>query len=249
MRQLLPPRTDPGAPVDLDVAYAVAVPDPGRHHVRVNFVTSVDGAAEVGGRSGALGGVGDREIFQRLRWLCDVILVGSGTARAENYGAVKVPPERQAAREAAGQAPVPPVAVVSGRLTLDPTARLFTSDGPRPIVVTCENAPADRRAALAGVADVVTAGTDTVDTRAAVEALAARGLTRVLCEGGPSLHADLAVAGLIDELCLTISPLVAGPDRTHITAGRQWTDTEQLDLAHVLEQDGTLFLRYRHPHR
>ncbi|MGF7235458.1 MAG: pyrimidine reductase family protein, partial [Frankia sp.] len=222
-------------------------PRPGRHHVRVNFVTSADGAAELGGRSGSLGDDGDRAIFQHLRWLSDVVLVGAGTARAENYGAVKVPAERQALRREAGLAPVPPVAVVSGRLHLDPAARLFTSEGPRPLVVTCETAPVDRRAALAEVADVVVAGEDAVDARAAVQALVDLGLSRVLCEGGPSLHTDLTVAGLVDELCLTISPLVAGPGRMHITSGPQWTDTEQLRLAHVLEQGGTLFLRYGRP--
>jgi riboflavin biosynthesis pyrimidine reductase len=255
VRQLLPPPADRDAVgVDLDTAYAVPALGHGDHHLRVNFVISVDGAAEVGGRSGPLGGEGDHRIFRHLRWLSDVILVGAATVNAENYGPAKIPPDRQALRVAAGLAPVPPIAVLSGRLSLDPASRLFAegpatgqagAPAPRPLVLTTELAPTEKRVAFADVADVVVAGGSSIDARAAVAALAERGLRRVLCEGGPSLHTELAAAGLVDELCLTVSPLLAGPERIRITAGERWGDPRDLALVHVLEEDGALFLRYR----
>ncbi|MCM3884253.1 pyrimidine reductase family protein [Frankia sp. R82] len=232
------------AEVDLDQAYAYPEQAAGRSYVRSNFVSSADGGAEVGGRSGPLGGDGDRQVFRTLRWLCDVVLVGAGTVRHENYGPVIVPPQRRELRVAAGLAAVPPVAVVTASATLDPAARLFDAEV-RPVVLTCAAAPADRRAALAQVAEVVLCGDNTVEPAAALAALAERGLTRVLLEGGPTLHAQLAGAGLLDELCLTVAPLLAGPDRKTITMGDGWPEPARLRLIQVLTEDGSLFLRYQ----
>ncbi len=233
--------------MDLDVFYSLPPVPFGTVHVRANFVSSVDGAAEVDGRSGGLGGSGDRRVFRTLRWLADVVLVGAGTAVSENYGPVIVPADRRERRTAAGQAPVPPVAVVSGSLRLDPAARLFTADT-RPLVLTCDTAPAERRRALAEVAEVLNCGEEAVDLATALTALAERGLGRVLCEGGPSLHAALGGAGLLDELCLTLAPLLAGPDHLRIVGGHRWETPLNMTLSHVLEEDANLFLRYmRHP--
>ncbi|WP_370651675.1 pyrimidine reductase family protein [Frankia sp. Cj3] len=229
--------------VDLDAWYRLPPVAAGKVHVRSNFVSSLDGAAEVDGRSGALGGSADRRVFRTLRWLADVVLVGAGTAVAEDYGPVIVPPQRREQRLAAGQTPVPPVAVISGSLRLDPSARLFGADV-RPLVLTCRAAPADRYRELAAVADMLVCGDETVDLAAALDALAERGLGRVLCEGGPSLHAALAGASLLDELCLTLAPLLVGPDRIRIVGGRRWPTPVTMALGHVLEEDGSLFLRY-----
>ncbi|MGH3202735.1 MAG: dihydrofolate reductase family protein, partial [Streptosporangiaceae bacterium] len=106
-------------------------------------------------------------------------------------------------------------------------------------------APADRRAALEERADVIVAGQETVDLKAAVAALAERGHRRMLSEGGPRLLAQIAAAGLLDELCLTIGPLLAGPGADRILAGQQGAaSAERLTLAHVLEDNGFLFCRY-----
>ncbi|MBL7497913.1 pyrimidine reductase family protein [Frankia sp. CNm7] len=212
----------------------------------MNFVSSADGAAEIEGRSGTLGGPGDRQVFRVLRWLADVVLVGAGTARAEDYGPAVVPAERREIRVAAGLAPVPPVAVVSGSLEFDPTARLFGGEV-RPLLLTRASAPPERVAALRAVAEVVTCGEDRVEPALVLAELAARGLGRVLCEGGPMLHAQLAGAGLLDELCLTVEPVLAGPGHLGIVAGAPWLAACPLELAHVLEEDGSLFLRYRVP--
>ena len=96
---------------------------------------------------------------------------------------------------------------------------------------------------MARHADVIVAGQDTVDLAAAVDALAERGHRRMLAEGGPHLLAQLAGAGLLDELCLTIGPLMAGPGAPRIVAGVPATPLP-LTLAHVLEDDGFLLCRY-----
>ncbi|CUU55806.1 Pyrimidine reductase, riboflavin biosynthesis [Parafrankia irregularis] len=234
--------TEASGTVDLDAAYALPEPVPGVPHVRSNFVTSVDGAIEIEGRSGGLGGPADRLVFRTLRWLSDVVLVGAGTVRVEDYGPVPVPAERQERRVAEGLAAVPPVAVVSGRLDLDPQARLF-GGAVRPLLLTSEAAPAQARRALEPVADIVICGERTVEPPAVLAALAARGLLRVLTEGGPSLHAQFAQAGLLDEACVTLAPVLAGPGRLGMMTGPAWATPLGLRLVHVLEESDVLFLR------
>src|SRR5213082_3504845 len=121
MRRLFP---DPSDEVELRTAYAVDA----ERHVRANFVASADGSVSLEGKSGTLGNAADREVFQLLRALSDVVLVGAGTARVENYGG---------AREVDGR--IPPIAVVSRSLDFDPAARLFTDTQVRPIILTCES--------------------------------------------------------------------------------------------------------------
>lgn len=238
MRQLLP---DPCDPVDLDAAYAVS--DGGAPHVRVNFVTSADGAAELRGRSDPLSGTADKQVFALLRDHAEVVLVGAGTARVEGYGPVETTPDRQGWRRERGLQPVPPIAVVTGSLDLDLAAPLFQHD-PRPLVLTSARAPADRRTAFGKVADVVVAGEHSVDLAVALDALAERGLRRVLCEGGPQLFGHLLAADRLDELCLTVSPLLAGPGHTGIVRGLPLPRPMPLRVGHLLEDDGALFVRY-----
>jgi len=226
VQRLLP---DTSADVDLRAAYAVTA----ERHVRVNFAASADGAVTVDGKSKGLSSDADRELFHVLRELSDVVLVGAGTARAENYGG---------ARETNGH--VPRLAVVSRSLDLDPASRLFTDTVVAPIVITCTDAPSDRLAALAGISDVIVAGSDTVDVKLAVDQLAERGLKHVNCEGGPHLFGWLAAARVLDELCLTLAPLIAGGRAGRILAGVQTELADPLRLMHVLEDSGHLFLRY-----
>ncbi|OHV43303.1 hypothetical protein CC117_11640 [Parafrankia colletiae] len=238
------PASAPGSTeVDLDIVYGLPELTAGIPHIRSNFVASVDGAIEIDGRSGDLGGPADLRVFRALRWLADVVLVGAGTVRTEDYGPVPVPAARQEIRVAAGLAPIPPVAVVSGRLDLDPDARLF-GGAVRPLLLTCEAAPIELRRALEPVADVVSCGERTVEPAAVLAALAERGLLRVLTEGGPTLHSQLARAGLLDEVCVTLAPVLAGPARLGMMAGASWTAPQHLRLLHVLEEDGSLFLRF-----
>ena len=237
MRQLLPTAADS---VDLHDAYAYpAGQGTGSPWVRANMVTSLDGSAVKEGRSGGLGGPADKEVFGVLRSLCDAVLVGAGTARTEGYKAPRVKDAER--RAAAGQRPAPVLVLVTRGLDLDPGSALFAG-AERTVVVTSASSDRDARDRLAEVADVVVAGDEQVDVAAALDHLAARGLTRMLCEGGPSLLADVAAAGRLDELCLTISPQLVGGDGPRVAHGPDL----DVDLAPVslLEADGVLLARY-----
>ncbi|MFL6128306.1 MAG: dihydrofolate reductase family protein [Mycobacteriales bacterium] len=241
MHQLLPTPSGELTDDDLVAAYEVAAGT--GPHVRVNFVASADGAAWLDGRSGGLSSPADKRVFALLRDLADVMLVGAGTIRTEGYSYPDFGADRRARRRALGLAELPTFAVVSGSLDLDPRSRLFAGAPVRTVVLTSAAAPAGRRAALEPVADVVAAGADRVDLAAAVDALAARGLRRVLCEGGPALLGGLVAAGRLDELCLTVSPLLAGPGAGRIVVGAGHPPV-RLGILRLLAEDGSLFTRY-----
>jgi riboflavin-specific deaminase-like protein len=216
----------------------------GRPWVTVGMIASADGATSLDGVSGPLGGPGDKAVFRTLRSLADVILVGAGTVRAEDYGPPLATPAVRAARRARGQRDVPRLAIVTGRLDLDPAARVFAPDA-RPVVVTTEDAAADARARFADVADVLAVGTGQVDLAAAVVTLGATGAGAVLCEGGPSLNGQLLSLGLVDELCLTIAPLAVAGSGARLAHGPPALGGPcELTLAHAAEEDGFVFLRY-----
>jgi riboflavin biosynthesis pyrimidine reductase len=212
--------------------------------LRANMVASADGAASSDGRSGGLSGPADRMVFTVLRSIADLILVGAGTVREERYRPVQAA-EIWAGLRPAG-APVPAIAVVSGRLALDPDSALLTAAAPdaQTIVITTAAAPRERRAAMARCARVIEAGQDRVDLAAAVSALRELGYASILTEGGPSLLGHLATADLIDELCLTTSPVLATGSAGRVTASAS-AHTARLSLAHVLHDDGFLFSRYQ----
>jgi riboflavin biosynthesis pyrimidine reductase len=211
--------------VDLDEAYAW----PDQPCLRVNFVSSLDGAAAVDGRTASLGGAVDKKVFSHLRATSDVIVVGAGTVSAERYRPAAVP-----------------VAVVSARLSLSPLERLFrpVAGRARPLVITCAAAPADRRASLSRRADVVDCGEDRVDPVLLVQKLVGRGFRRLLCEGGPRLFAGFLAADVVDELCLTLSPMLLAGEATRITRGPDLQVPRTARLVSALEDEGTLLLRY-----
>ena len=218
----------------------------GRPRFRFNFIASADGAAAVAGRSGGLGDGADHRVFGVLRQTADVILVGAGTVRSEGYAGDLLDAESQAWRTARGMPSHPAVAIVSGRLELDPDSQLFARAPVRPLILTAATAAAERKAALERVADVVVAGEQSVEPKLAAAALAERGFHRVLCEGGPQLFGSFQAAGLVDELCLTISPLLAAGSALRITAGApEAVPPRRLELAQVLRGGDTLLLRYR----
>jgi riboflavin biosynthesis pyrimidine reductase len=135
--------------------------------------------------------------------------------------------------------------VVTRTAQLDWQSPFFTEAKARPIVLTVDDAPAENLSHAADVADVVIAGTGGVDFRRALDELAARGVRQVLAEGGPSLNGELALAGVLDELCLTFSPKLAAGDAKRILAGPALPTPTALRLRSVLEDEGYLFLRYR----
>ncbi len=239
---------------DADVAALYDYPDlgaPPARWLRANMVASLDGAATVDGRSGGLSNEADQQVFAMLRAHADVILVGAGTARAEGYAPVR--PETEGLRWAwlrDGRPPSPPIAVVTRGLDLDLDSALIANTFPhaRTIIITTTSAlPGRRAAAAARNAEVIVAGEASVDLKAAVDSLAERGHQRISCEGGPHLLAQLADAGLLDELCLTVSPLLAGPGADRIVTGglpMPGGGTLPFTLAHALEDEGHLFCRY-----
>jgi riboflavin biosynthesis pyrimidine reductase len=208
-----------------------------------HMVTGLDGCAAIAGRVGALSTAPDKALFADMRTLADVVLVGARTVRQEGYGPIRLPDARVAARVAEGRPAAPPLAVVSRSLDLDWGARAFAGADPRTIVATCKAAPPDRLAAAREVADVIVAGEESVDPDALLAQLADRGLRTVLCEGGPSWLGELVVAGHLDELCLTVAPMMGG-DPLPVAVFPPGAPLTGFDLRHVLREDDTLFLRY-----
>jgi len=238
---------DPGdaAAADLVAALAKIYAYPDRLWVKANFVASVDGAVTAEGKSAGLSGAADRLVFTVLRSLADVVVAGAGTVRAERYRQAQPREVWQQLR--AGRPEAPPIAVVTRRLEVDLSERLF-GHGPglaRTIVITTELAGEDRLREASRVADVVVAGRETVPAKAAVDALVARGHRKILVEGGPTLLGQLAAEHLLDELCLTLSPVLEGGHAAgRLTARRGPTELTAMRLASVLEDDGFLLSRY-----
>lgn len=237
------PRSDAGLSDD-EIAQLYSVDDRSRPWVRVNFVASLDGSATHNGRSGGLGDAADRRVFDVLRRLCDVVVVGAGTVRAEGYGPMRLDAASTAWRRAHGLAEHPVFAIVSAELELDPASRIFRDAPVRPIVLTGSAAPAGPRAALAEVADVITCGTAGVDTALMLQRLAERGLPQVHCEGGPHLFGSMIAAGAVDELCLTLSAQLEAGLGPRISNGAQTDVPMHMRLAQVLAGGSTLLLRY-----
>jgi riboflavin-specific deaminase-like protein len=237
MRRLYPTPGQVNDAADLEAEYEL----PAARHVRANFVASLDGRVELGGRSRALSGPADRDAYMSMRAVCDVILVGAGTVRAEKYGPVRLDSSAQERRRARKQSALPPLAIVSNRSALDPKARLFNGQA-RPFLMTA--GAADVHPDVAAAADVIVCGEQSVELSTALDELAARGLQRVLCEGGPALMHSLIVAGLLDELCLTTAAQLVGTGHRDLLGSAPLPDVICLRLTNLLEGDGMLLARY-----
>ncbi|MGE9808091.1 MULTISPECIES: dihydrofolate reductase family protein [unclassified Janibacter] len=231
MRQLLPVPATAGESLDDDrLAALYAFPD--TPTLRTNFVTTLDGAATGhDGRSGTINNAADNRVFALQRTLCDAVLVGAGTARAEGYETIT-----------ADEVSEPPPLVVVSHSGSVPGGLAITGDGRgRGVLVTCRaagEAALDAAREALGEEDVWILGDDAVDLSAVRERLTAQGLRRVLCEGGPSLHADLLTAGLVDEVALTWVPRLLGGDHPRMAHGAAVAGDAR--LLSLLEEDGTL---------
>lgn len=250
---LLPVPRSEVTDTELDAAYAWPGWPAAAPWLRANMVATLDGSARApDGLSEGISSVADRRVFGRLRGLADVVLVGAGTVREEGYRPSRLKPEFTERRADAGQGVVPVVAVVSRSLRLDLSAELFVAPLVRTLVITSATAEPEQLDRVRAVADVVALGEDDVDLGAAVIALRERGLARIHAEGGPTLLAQLAALDLLDELLLTVSPVLAGgalADGTalpRILGGHALEDAPRpMRLHHLLEDDGSLFLSYR----
>ncbi|HVR31416.1 MAG TPA: dihydrofolate reductase family protein [Acidimicrobiia bacterium] len=209
---------------------------PDRPWITLGMISSLDGAATVDGGSTDLGGPPDRAVFQALRAVADVIFVGASTVRAEGYRSVRLPEELVAWRIARGMREVPAVAIVSNSLDLDLSDSLVAS---RPLVVTSERGR-DRGGAVRDEVEMVVAGVERVDFPLAMAALRARGVERVILEGGPSVNGQ--TMDLLDEACVTIAPVLAGGDAPRIVEGG--SGLRRMKMARIIACEGFLLLRY-----
>jgi riboflavin-specific deaminase-like protein len=219
-----------------------------RPRVMLNMIATADGRASVDGRSGAIGDPADRALFHALRATVDAVLVGSGTVAAERYGRIVADPRRRAERERRGLAPEPIACIVSGRLALDADAPLLGEPTARVVVLTASSASLPASGAEVHYVRAERGGR--LDLPAALAQLAERfGVQSVLCEGGPHLARDLFAVGAIDELFLSLAPLLAGGEHSgqealRILAGGTLAPPVELQLLSVSRSDSHLFLHY-----
>jgi riboflavin biosynthesis pyrimidine reductase len=215
--------------------------------VRGNMISSLDGGATEDGKSGGLAGPGDRAVFNLMRQAADVILMGASTVRIENYSGVQLSVAQRQERQRRGQAEVPPIAVITASAELDHDAKFFTRTEVPPLILTTTSTIAGARHRLGSVAEVIDAsGADPgrVDAAVALRILAERKLFRVLTEGGPSLLSLLIENDLLDELCLTVAPILVGGVARRIATGPGQAHT-RMRPAHLLTDDeGYLYTRY-----
>lgn len=243
MRQLLPAHHE-----DVDPFALLAADDrprsPERPWVLANMISSLDGATHVGGLSGGLGSPADRLTFRAIRAVADVILVAAGTARSEQYHPISTTPQVAAARGSRKQRDRPRLAILTRHLDLDLDGELFLAPEP-PIVLTTEQAPSSRVRHAQRRTTVLQFPGPRVNVADAVRALGEHGADVVLSEGGPTLIGQLVVADVLDELCLSLSPLVVGGDAARVTDVPDVVH-RRFDLVRVLEEDSMLLLRYVH---
>ncbi len=239
-------------PITLATTLAQERPDTSdRPWVATNMVATLDGAATLDGRSGGIGGPGDRAVFTAIRALADVIVVGAGTVRTERYRAAVPSPEVQEWRVAHGRRAIPTVAVVtaSGRLgdvpLLQPDPALAV-EPPTPLVYCGSDTPEAALADLRRTAEVVQGASPRVAAAEVVADLAERGHRHILCEGGPALLAQFHDADLLDDWFVTVGPLVSAGPAPRLMSARV-EQVRALDLVHVWGHEGVLFLRHRRP--
>lgn len=213
--------------------------------LRANMIFSADGAAGFAGRAGPLSCPADHTLLLALRAYADVVLVGAGTARAENYGPVRLRAEHLAQRRELGLGEQPPaIAVVSrsGRLP----ESMFGSVPP--ILVTSARGRQPRPSGVEKSCEVMVCGDEQVDVAEAVRRLRAQGSHRILCEGGPTLLNELVEADLVDELCVTLAPRLAGSQPLGVGRPARLTSPPGLRLAHILAgTDDYVYLKYVRP--
>lgn len=210
-----------------------------------HMVAGLDGTAAIDGKVGAFSTASDQDLFRRMRQIADVVLVGAETVRLEGYGLVRLSDEAKEARQKLGKPPTPPIAIVSGSLELDWSKKLFRKapEHAPTMVITSESADEERLAEAKRHATVITAGKDAVEPDAALQALADLGHRVVLCEGGPTLLGELVAADRLEELCLSIAPLIGG-DNLPVGITQQGAELSAYELKSVMAEDHTLFLRY-----
>lgn len=232
----------PETSAELDTYYGDA-PD----GVRANMVMTLDGQGAFEGRTKAISSSADQRLLAHLRQHADAVMIGATTVVAEGYGPVRLAEEVQGDRESHGHAPLPPLVIVTARAALPATLKVFNGEGPRPIIATTERG-ATNATELADVAELLVVGAETIEPAAVIAALQERSLNRILCEGGPYLLSTLVEHDLVDDMCLTVSPFLAGRQPTTNQSKSHLEAPSRLALRHVLTHDDLLYLRYSRHH-
>lgn len=205
------------------------------------MVASTDGKITIGGRSGPLGNEADKQLFHHLRTQVDAVMVGAGTLRTERYGRLIRDPELRAKREREGLAAEPLACIVSARLALSGDLPLFQVPEQRVVVLT--QAPDAEIEGAAAQITYIRGGELADQLRRLRDEL---GVRSVLCEGGPTLNAALLQEDLVDELFLSLAPLlVGGAEPLTAVGGTALPDPAELELVSAYEGESHLFLRYR----
>lgn len=229
--------------------YARLYPWPEGPWLRTQMVITLDGATTgADGLSGSISGTADKRVFMETRRLTDAVLVGAGTIRAERYKPMGVKPEWQEARTAEGLQPAPRIVIVSGRLDLPWEEPMFSQSASPITVATCASVGEQAREEAERHTQVVSFGNDTVDLRALLTWMRAEGMERIVCEGGEALLDGLVREDLVDEMDLTISPVLAGAgyltgppaDALDALTGRY----PRFSLAHEFADEGFVFCRF-----
>lgn len=220
----------------------------GARRLMLNMISTLDGRATLDRRSGPLSAKADRQLFHGLRSAVDAVLVGAETVRTERYGRIVPDAARRSQRVARGLSAEPLACIVSNSMALEPDIPLLREPDAHIVILTAS------AAALPGVSaqlDYVRAGEDgRLDLANAIAELCARfDVSSILCEGGPHLARQLLATGLLDELLLSLSPLLAGDEPSggealRIVAGGDFEPPVSLKLLTVLHADSSLFLRY-----
>jgi riboflavin biosynthesis pyrimidine reductase len=220
----------------------------GTRRLMLNMVSTVDGRATLKGRSGPLSASADRQLFHGLRSAVDAVLVGAGTVRTERYGRIIADAARRSQRVTRGLSAEPLACIVSGRVALEPDLPLLDEPDARVAILT---ASAASLPTVRAHVDYIRNGEDgRLDLAAGITELCERfDVSSILCEGGPHLAFQLLAAGLVDELFLSLSPLLAGGEPAggeamRILAGGELEPPVELKLLSVLHADSSLFLRY-----
>jgi riboflavin biosynthesis pyrimidine reductase len=221
---------------------------PARPYVLLNMISSADGRASIGGRSRQLGKTADRALFHALRGVVDAVMAGAGTVRTERYGRIVAQESARQLRRRRGLSEEPLACIFSERLALDCELPLLAT--PQAHVAIITSSEASLPACAARVEYIRCMRDGLLDLPAALAALRERfGVRTLLCEGGPHLNSHLFAAGLVDELFLTVAPMLAGADPAdgealRILAGPALEQPVELELRAVLESESQLFLRY-----
>jgi riboflavin biosynthesis pyrimidine reductase len=220
----------------------------GRPQVILNMISTADGRATLNGRSGTLSSSADRALFHGLRSAVDAVLVGAGTVRVERYGRIIPDAARRELRRRHGLSDEPLACIVSGRVELGQDIPLLREPSARVVILT--GSQASLPAGAAQVEYIRTGHAGRCELPDAIAELGKRyGVQRVLCEGGPHLAWQLLAAGLLDELFLTVAPMLAGGEPSsgealRILAGDELVPPRQLELLGALSSGSDLFLRY-----